>query len=150
MKGGDFSHHDWIVMGRRTGGDPDLFKFFIERASQHLRVGGRLGYLVPSAVYNTDGCTGIRHLLLDRMRVLTFFGFENRKKIFNIHASYKFVCLAAEKLEDGTEPADGFDATFMRLDLDELETGPPPTAVVRIRRDEHSLFSPGTLAFLEF
>lgn len=149
-KGGDYGHHDWVVAGRRTGGDPDLFKFFVERAAQHLRVGGRFGYLVPSAIYNTDGCTGIRHLLLDRMRVLSFFGFENRRKIFDIDSRYKFVCLTVEKLADDAEPAEGFDATFMRLEVDELEVGPPADAVITVCRSELEAFSPGSLALLEF
>lgn len=150
MKGGDYRHHEWVVAGRRTGGDPDLFKFFIERAFAHLRVGGYLGYLVPSAVYNTDGCTGVRHLLLDHARIHRFFGFENRTKIFSIDSRYKFVCLAAEKLPPDEAAPEGFDATFMRLDLEELETGPPPDALVPVRRAELAEFSPGTLALLEF
>jgi hypothetical protein len=152
MRGGDFQHHEWEVNGRRTGGDPDLFKFVVERAHQHLRVGGRLGYLVPGAIYNTDGCTGVRHLLFDQARIVRFFGFENRQKVFDIDSRYKFVCLVAEKTEPhspGAVPA-AFEATFMRHDLKELEQGAPADAIVEIRRDELALLSPGTLALLEF
>jgi hypothetical protein len=61
-----FSH--WRIDGRSTGGDPDLFKFFVERAHHVLKAGGRLGMLVPSALYNNEACTGLRHLLLDEMK----------------------------------------------------------------------------------
>ncbi|MCP9464994.1 MAG: N-6 DNA methylase [Nitrospira sp.] len=152
--GGDYRYVDWTINGRSTGGDPDLFKFFVERASQVLKPNGRLGYLVPSALYNNEGCTGLRHLLLDQMQVERFYGFENRKKIFNIHSSYKFVCLVAKK-QASTGDAD-FRATFMRHDLAELEPasagrpGPPAGVEVLIRRSELERLSPGTLAFLEY
>lgn len=149
-KGGDYRYHEWEVAGRKTGGDSDLFKFFIERAFTHLRVGGCMGYLVPSAVYNTDGCTGVRNLIFGRGRVLSFFGFENRKKIFDIDSRYKFVCLSVEKLAKDQAPPDSFDATFMRQDLKELESGAPADAVVPIKKSELAVFSPGTLALLEF
>ncbi len=146
--GGDYRYVDWAINGRSTGGDPDLFKFFLERAHQVLKPGGRLGYLVPSALYNNEGCTGLRHLLLDEMQIERFYGFENRKKIFNIHSSYKFVCLVAKKQ---TANADAeFHAAFMRHDLDELASGPPSGVEVLIRRSEIERLSPGTLAFLEY
>ncbi|MGN2393585.1 hypothetical protein, partial [Pelomicrobium sp. G1] len=29
-RGGDYRYADWEIEGRATGGDPDLFKFFLE------------------------------------------------------------------------------------------------------------------------
>jgi hypothetical protein len=145
--GGDYRYADWEIEGRSTGGDPDLFKFFVERAHQVLRTGGRLGYLVPSALYNNEGCTGLRHLLLDESKVERFYGFENRKKIFNIHSSYKFVCLVAKKV---AQPEAEFPATFMRHELSELESGPPAGVQVILKKKEIERLSPGTLAFLEY
>lgn len=148
-RGGDYRYADWEIEGRSTGGDPDLFKFFLERAHQVLKPGGRLGYLVPSAVYNNEGCTGLRHLLLDEMQIERFYGFENRKKIFNIHSSYKFVCLVARKAAQEQADAE-FRAAFMRHDLAELDSGPPQGVEVLVRRSEIERLSPGTLAFLEY
>ena len=85
-KGGDFSFQDWIIDGKSTGGDPDLFKFFIEQAWKLTAPDGRVGFVVPSAIYNNEGCTGLRHLLLEEAQVERFYGFENRKKIFPIHS----------------------------------------------------------------
>jgi hypothetical protein len=79
-KGGDFSFQDWTIDGKNTGGDPDLFKFFIERAWKLVAPDGRVGFVVPSAIYNNEGCTGLRHLLLEEAHVERFYGFENRKK----------------------------------------------------------------------
>jgi hypothetical protein len=147
--GGDYRYVDWEIDGRSTGGDPDLFKFFVERAHHVLKPGGRLGMLVPSALYNNEGCTGLRHLLLDESRIERFYGFENRKKIFNIHSSYKFVCLVAEKSAT-PETETEFRTAFMRHDLEELQSDPLPGVEVLIRRSEIEPLSPGTLAFLEY
>jgi hypothetical protein len=147
-RGGDYRYVDWEIDGRSTGGDPDLFKFFVERAQQVLKAGGRVGYLVPSAIYNNEGCTGLRHLLLDHMKIERFYGFENRKKIFNIHSSYKFVCLIAASAEPGAQHV--FPACFMRLHLDELDGPSESSWTVSLRRDNIARLSPGTLALLEF
>lgn len=151
LKRGDIKFVDWEINGRSTGGDPDLFKFFIERAHQVLRPGGRLGYLVPSALYNNEGCTGLRHLLLEHSQVHAFYGFENRQKLFPIDSRYKFVCLALEKatVSDRDKARVEFRAAFMRHDLRELDT-PPQGVQVLIKRPELEQFSPGTLAFPEF
>lgn len=159
-KGGDYRFHDWEVDGRATGGDPDAFKFFVERAWRLVRLGGRVGFVVPSAIYNNEGCTGLRHLLLEHAQVERFYAFENRRKVFPIDSRYKFVSLVFRK---GTPEADGFEAAFMRHDLAELdataryrepgqENVKPFAApwIVSIRRRELERLSPGTLAFLEY
>ncbi len=160
-KGGDFRYQDWIIDGKSTGGDPDLFKFFIERAWTLAAKDGRVGFVVPSAIYNNEGCTGLRHLLLEETRVERFYGFENRKKVFPIDSRYKFVSLVFRKTRPEGEAA--FDAAFMRHELEELEEtalwrepgeefafpGPIPWAV-KVSKAELERLSPGTLAFLEY
>lgn len=146
-KGGDYQYIDWEIDGNSTGGDLDLFKFFVERSYQVLRRGGRLGYLVPSAIYNNEGCTGLRHLLLDEMSIQHFYAFENRKRIFNIHRSYKFVCLVAAMEQMQVDAP--FQAAFMRHDVDELASGGPADVLVPLARNDLERLSPGTLAFLE-
>lgn len=96
-KGCDFLYNDWEVDGKTTGGDPDAFKFFVERAWQLAHEGGRVGFVVPSAIYNNEGCTGLRHLLLEQSTVERFYAFENRKKIFPISAQGKLVCLMGDE-----------------------------------------------------
>jgi hypothetical protein len=163
-KGGDYRFHDWEVDGNSTGGDPDLFKFFVERAHRVARPGGRVALVVPSALYNNEGCTGLRHLLLDECVVERFYGFENRRRIFPIDSRYKFVSLVFRKGGGGGGGGAGaFDAAFMRHDLAELDATvryqePVPGAalvpkapwVVTVRRSELERLSPGTPAFLEY
>mgnify|MGYP001328625884 CR=1 FL=1 len=146
-KGGDYRYQDWEVDGKTTGGDPDAFKFFVERAWQLVREGGRVGFVVPSGIYNNEGCTGLRHLLLRQAQVERFYAFENRRKIFPIDSRYKFVSLVFRK---GEPAADGFRAAFMRHDLGELASDGPKEFMVLVRRAELERLSPGTLAFLEY
>jgi hypothetical protein len=146
-KGGDYRFQDWEVDGKSTGGDPDAFKFFVERAHRLAREGGGVGFVVPSAIYNNEGCTGLRNLLLREAQVERFYAFENRKKIFPIHSSYKFVSLVFRKGEPG---GDGFEAAFMRHELEELADPGPKDFMVLVRRRELERLSPGTLAFLEY
>lgn len=159
-KSGDYRFQDWEVNGRTTGGDPDAFKFFVERAWQLVREGGRVGFVVPSAIYNNEGCTGLRHMLLEHATVERFYAFENRRKVFPIDSRYKFVNLVFRK---GKPEGDGFPAAFMRHDLAELDATaryrapgerkaeiPEAPWVVLVRRQELERLSPGTLAFLEY
>ncbi len=160
-KGGDFQFHDSIVDGNTTGGDPDLFKFFLEQAWKLAAENSRVGFVVPSAIYNNEGCTGLRHLLLDEVCVERFYAFENRRKIFPIDSRFKFVNLVFRK----TKPQDksSFMAAFMRHDLEELDEtsiwkepgkstalpGPIPW-MVEVSKEELEKISPGTLSFLEY
>ena len=147
--GGDFQFVDWEIDGRSTGGDPDLFKFFIERAHRVLKPNGRMGYLVPSGIYNNEGCTGLRHLLLEDMQIERFIGFENRERIFPIDSTYKFVCLVTRNIAP-SDADPGFAAAFMRHDVAELKSAPPLGVEVFVTRSEIERLSPGTLALLEY
>lgn len=117
--------------------------FSVERSYQTLGVDGRLGYLVPSAIYHTEGCTGLRHLMFENVRVTAFYGFENRHKLFPIDSCFVIQKLAA----CGPQR---FQAAFMRHQIEELLSGAPPGVEVEIARDEIERISPGTLSFPEY
>lgn len=124
----------------------DVSKYFVDRASRLARIGGAVGLVVPSVLYNGDGCVGIRRFLITECAIQRFYGIENRRKAFPIDSRYKFVNLIFRK----GVPADSFDAAFMRHDLAELEDGGPKPWMVRITQKEVEALSPETLAFLEY
>jgi hypothetical protein len=148
-QGGDFKYQDWEINGKSTGGDIDLFRFFVERCHQVLKPEGRAGLVLPSAVYNNEGATGLRHMLVCESRIERFYAFENKRKIFPIHSSFKFISICFAK---ATPKPEGFTAAFMRHDLDELTLPPSETKAwtVWMKKKELEHLSPGTLAFLEF
>jgi hypothetical protein len=141
--GGDFP----LAEARSQAAHEEVAKYFLDRAISRVKKGGAVGFLVPSVFYNGDGWVGIRRYLVNEARIDRFYGFENRKKIFNIHSSYKFVCLVARKDDAKTGI---FNASFMRHDLDELENPDAKPWEVQMSRDEIVRFSPNTLALLEY
>lgn len=141
-RSGDFP----LSEARSQAAHEDVSKYFVDRAARLVRTGGGIGYVVPSVVYNGDGCVGIRRFLLSECAIERFYGFENRKKIFPIDSRYKFVNLVFRK----GQASDGFSAAFMRHDLSELEDGGPKPWMVRITRREIETLSPETRAFLEY
>ena len=98
VRGGVFEHQIVEVNGEKTGGDPDLSKFFLERNYQLVRGAGRVAILLPAGLYALEGATGLRRLLLEHSRIEAIFSFENwGKRFFQIHASFKFLTLVFAK-----------------------------------------------------
>lgn len=54
---------------RITGGNQDMLKFLVKQAWKFLRSGDRAGFVAPWAIYNNEGCTGLRHLRLEKTQV---------------------------------------------------------------------------------
>jgi hypothetical protein len=132
------------VGGKRTGGDLNTYQLFLERFYQVSVAYGHSGIIVPSGLYTDEGCTGLRQLFFEHSRVDYLFGFENRNKIFPIHAMFKFILF-------GFSPgghAESFPAAFMLHDPERLamiEQHSLHLPLTLIRR-----FSPSTLSLLEF
>jgi len=85
------------VAGEDTIGAQDAFRAFMERSSQVLKTGGLTGVVVPSAFHANEGATGIRRLYLQQMALRCCYSFENRRRLFEIHSSFKFAVVVAEK-----------------------------------------------------
>ena len=94
-----YKYQKYEVNGNMTGGDSDLYKFFIEQSYNVLKKDGMIGYIVPAAFYMSESATGLRHLLLEHGNIKYLLNFENKKKIFPIHPSYKFVILIYQRTE---------------------------------------------------
>lgn len=141
--GGDFP----LCRGRTQAAHEDVSKYFAERAMQLVAKGGSVGLVLPSVLYNGDGCVGIRRFMLQKMAICCFYAFENRKKIFPIDIRYKFVCLV---LRNRDPDPSGFDVAFMRHDVSELDNTASKPWMVRVTAEEIEHLSPETYAFLEY
>ena len=91
-----FQHQVVLVNGQKTGGDPDLAKLFLERSPQLLKQEGFVGIVVPSAFHANEGATGIRRLYMEKMGLRCCYSFENKRKLFEIHSSFKFALIVAQ------------------------------------------------------
>ena len=96
------SHVGKQAEGKSSGAISDLWQFFAERANSLLRRRGLTGQVFPSAFHANQSATGIRRLYLESMDLKYCFSFENRKKLFDIHRSFKFATVVAGKDPAGT------------------------------------------------
>jgi hypothetical protein len=76
-------------------GHVNRYQLFLERALQLARPGGRIGLILPSGIATDRGSAALRRHLFDRSTIDTWCGFDNRRRIFPIHRSMRFVLLAA-------------------------------------------------------
>lgn len=122
--------------------DLNTYKMFVEVAHALLGAGGQFGLVVPSGVYTDKGTGDLRKLLLKRCAWRWLYGFENRKKLFDIDGRFKFCVLIARK--GGT--TDTVHAAFMRHDLEDWSVA---SSALAYPAKQVEVFSPTTLSMLE-
>ena len=127
----------------RGGGKAYTYKMFLEQAHALSRIGGRLGFIVPSGLYSDDGTTALRSLFLEQCKWEWLFGIENRDGIFPIHKSAKFNPMIVEK-GGFTE---SIHTAFMRRNLDDWERA--EELATSYSRQQVERFSPNSHAILE-
>lgn len=145
---GLFNHQVAMVSGRRTGGDPDLFKFFFERSHQILRRDGAAGLVVPSGLHSSQGATGLRRLLLDESQVQVLCKFDNERKVFpGTDHRFKFDLIVFRK----GGPSGEFPAIFLSWETEEaLERMERHPGLVHLTPDLIRAVSPDTLTIPEY
>lgn len=75
-------------------GHANRYQLFLERALSLVRGGGRVGMILPSGIATDHGSTALRRHLFDRTAIDTWLGFDNKRRIFPIHRSMRFVLLS--------------------------------------------------------
>lgn len=114
-----FKYQRWVVNGRKTSADINLYKIALERFTQLGNNHCHYSILVPDNLATDAGSTGLRHLLFDRYNVEEFLSFDNGKGIFPaVHRSYKFAVLTFNHEADHTEH---FKAFFYKQTLNALQ-----------------------------
>jgi hypothetical protein len=103
--------------GLPSGAVTDLWQVFAERGMQNLRRGAYIGWVLPSAFHANQSATGIRTLYISNATLKCCYSFENRNKLFEIHASFKFAPVVAQKTIDSYAE---FPCAFYLDDLDWL------------------------------
>ena len=133
-------HDRFRLQGR---GKLYTYRLFVERALQLLRVGGRLGLIVPASLYFDRDAGPLREHLLDECQWEWLFAFENSRRIFSIDRRYRFAVLVAES--GGC--TDNLRASFLRNDVAEWSEK-NPDHLLYSRADVRKL-SPHSGALLE-
>ena len=101
-------HVNKTAGGKNSGAITDLWQCFAERAVNLVARFGQVGLVLPSAFHANEGATGIRDLMLNKLSLRHCYSFENRRKLFEIHASFKFATVVAQS----GKPTECFDCAF--------------------------------------
>jgi hypothetical protein len=80
-----------------SSGDPDLYKYFVERSVALLADDGIASLLLPSGVLRAQGSAALRRLIFEQGEVLNLVEYINRRKIFDIHSMYRFCSIQFKK-----------------------------------------------------
>jgi len=126
------------------GGDINTFKLFLEQTFSILASGGQEGIIIPSSFYTDKGCLALRQMYYKTSNITFLYCFENRKAIFNIHRSFKFVLLGSQKKAS----TDTFRCAFMEHDPDRLPVIDKTSLMISV--DQIKIFSPESLSIPEF
>lgn len=92
-----YKYQKIFIDGDLCGRQLDYFRVFMERNTLLLRRNGSTGIVVPSAFHANEGATGVRRLYLEEMALQCCYSFENKRKLFEIHSSFKFAIVIARK-----------------------------------------------------
>jgi hypothetical protein len=103
-----------------------------------------MGIVVPSGIYTDQGCLPLRKLFFENSQIKCLYCFENRRAIFNIHRSFKFVLFSTQK--GGT--TDSFKCAFMEHDPERLPAIHENALIMKA--EDVQRFSPDALCLMEF
>ncbi|HEY2905700.1 MAG TPA: N-6 DNA methylase [Vicinamibacterales bacterium] len=83
------------VYGAQSDGHANRYQLFTERALALTRPGGRIGLVLPGGLGMDRGSAALRRMLLSRSDVDAIVGLDNRRGVFPIHRSVRFVLVTA-------------------------------------------------------
>ncbi len=145
-------HRQSGVYASSVSGHGNLYHLFTERAMTLLRSGGRLGLVLPSGVATDHGAARLRRRLLQDCDVDALVGLDNRRGVFAIHRSVKFLLATATRGSSTTS----ISCRLGESDLDSLDASadqPPSSSSwfrVRVTPAVLQRVSGDTLAIPEF
>ena len=99
----------------QSTGIKDLWKLILELAIKITSKNGRISIIIPSQLVSSMGTTDLRKKILEK-NIISFYVFDNKRKIFPIHRSYRFVLLTIQNRLGSDE----FDAGFYLHYLESL------------------------------
>jgi hypothetical protein len=103
---------DASVYASKSTGHANRYQLFVERALALTRSGGRIGLVLPSGLAIDHGSAELRRTLFRRADVDAIVGVDNRRGVFPIHRSVRFLLVTASA-------GRATDAISARFDLDD-------------------------------
>lgn len=138
---------DPVTKKKTTGGDPDCYKFFLERSWQLVSRDRMVGMVMSSSLHNGQGATGLRRLLVDECRLKALVKFDNELRVFpGVHNQFKFDIVVVQK--GGT--TEELDAAFFTRETElALQKFRSHQSYIRLPASDIRKLSPQLLAFFE-
>jgi Eco57I restriction-modification methylase len=146
------------VYSAQSDGHANRYQLFVERTMALTRAGGRFGLVLPSGLATDHGCASLRRRLLSACDVDAMVGIDNRRGVFPIHRSVRFLLVTATRgratnrlacrldLDDpaelervGDEPADAADWFRFHLTPATIERLSGPDLAIPSLRDATDL-----------
>ena len=147
-----FKNQISIGSGKKAGSDTNLYKLFLEKCFNLLRLGGKSGLIMPSGIRNDFTAIQLRKMLLEKTVIDAIVTFSNEPLHFpEMHQGFKFCLLTFQK---------GSCTSSFKIALYDKEYYDKTSAVkdsfmdekrmLTVSAHEIRLFSPNAFSFIEF
>jgi hypothetical protein len=135
------------IYSAQSDGHANRYQLFAERAIDLARPGGRIGLVLPSGLATDAGSAPLRRRLLACCDVDAIVGLDNRRGVFPIHRSVRFLLVTAT----AGAPTRSIACRMGESDANALERidgdpGGPSSSTVRITPAWLDRISPGDSA----
>ncbi|WP_215538188.1 class I SAM-dependent DNA methyltransferase [Borreliella bavariensis] len=100
-----------------SGGDPNLFRYFIRFNLKLIKPGGNLTYLTPSALWSESSSRLLRKHIFTNYKLNYIYQFQNQKRFKDVVSLFKFVIF---QLSNTKSPTSIFKAKFMIQSSDNI------------------------------
>ncbi|WP_418885673.1 Eco57I restriction-modification methylase domain-containing protein [Borreliella tanukii] len=93
-----------------SGGDPNLFRYFVAFNLKLIKEKGNLTYLVPSALWGESSSISLRKHIFSKYKLNYIYQFQNQKRFKDVVSLFKF---AIFQLSNTKTPTSNFKVKFM-------------------------------------
>ncbi|WNY65417.1 class I SAM-dependent DNA methyltransferase [Borreliella carolinensis] len=93
-----------------SGGDPNLFRYFVAFNLKLIKRKGNLTYLVPSSLWSEFSSKTLRKHIFVSYKLNYIYQFENKKRFKDVDSRFKFAIFQLSNIEESTS---NFKAKFM-------------------------------------
>ncbi|WP_418906499.1 Eco57I restriction-modification methylase domain-containing protein (plasmid) [Borreliella turdi] len=100
-----------------SGGDPNLFRYFVAFNLKLLKEKGNLAYLVPAAFWSESSSSALRKHIFANYKLNYIYQFQNQKRFKDVVSLFKF---AIFQISNTKVPTTNFKAKFMIKSSDNI------------------------------
>ncbi|WP_210374344.1 class I SAM-dependent DNA methyltransferase [Borreliella garinii] len=93
-----------------SGGDPNLFRYFVTFNLKLIKEKGNLTYLTPSSLWSESSSSSLRKHIFANYKLNYIYQFENKKRFKDVDSRFKF---AIFQISNTKAPTSNFKAKFM-------------------------------------